>query len=297
MHDDHKEYFKFTGRARLDKAVNSLIGLIEGISIDGQINEREIAFLNFWLRDNGNLRKSHPYNELIPVVEQALTDNVLSDDERQDILWLCEKLRSTEYYDVTTTDIQRLHTIMAGIISDGIITKGELTALSSWLINHDHLKSCWPYDEVDRLITSVLSDGRIDDIEQKMLKQFFSEFIVLADDKTITSPTIQEGGSLVGVCSVCPEITFTGMKFCFTGASYKYTRSEFSHMVSRFGGEVVNSVSNRLNYLVIGADGNPCWSYACYGRKVEKAVELRKQGTKILLVHENDFHDAVADML
>lgn len=61
------------------------------------------------------------------------------------------------------------------------------------------------------------------------------------------------------------------------------------------GGEVVNHVSSHVDYLVIGADGNPCWAYACYGRKVEKAVQLRKKGGRILLVHENDFHDAVAD--
>jgi hypothetical protein len=65
--------------------------------------------------------------------------------------------------------------------------------------------------------------------------------------------------------------------------------------VNRLGGDVLNGVNAKLNYLVIGADGNPCWAYACYGRKVEKAVELRKKGKRIVIVHENDFHDALAD--
>ena len=51
----------------------------------------------------------------------------------------------------------------------------------------------------------------------------------------------------------------------------------------------------RVDYLVIGADGNPCWAFACYGRKVEKAVELRKSGVRIMIIHESDFHDAVLD--
>ena len=50
-----------------------------------------------------------------------------------------------------------------------------------------------------------------------------------------------------------------------------------------------------MDYLVIGAEGNPCWSYACYGRKVERAVELRKEGLRIMIVHERDFHDALVD--
>ena len=30
-------------------------------------------------------------------------------------------------------------------------------------------------------------------------------------------------------------------------------------------------------------------------RKIEKAMELRKAGARIALVHESDFHDAVQD--
>jgi len=295
MHPDHREYFKFTGRSRLDKAINSLVGLVEGVAIDGSINPDEIGFLSMWLRENADLRNRHPLNELMPVVEEAVADGIFTDDERQDVLWLCEKLRSTEYFDATTADIQRLHALMAGITADGVITEAELRGLSDWLAEHDQLKACWPYDEVDSLVTTVLADGRIDASEHKLLQNFFSEFVSVTDNRTIVSPKIAEGVSIVGLCAVCPEVSFEGTKFCFTGASSKYTRADFSTLVERLGGDVVGSVSASLNYLVIGADGNPCWAYACYGRKVEKAVELRKQGARILLVHEHDFHDAVAD--
>lgn len=294
MQTDRQEYFKFTGRMRLDKSINSLVGLIEGITIDGSINADEIGFLHLWLEENADLKDRHPFTELMPVVDEAISDGILTDDERQDILWLCEKLQSTEYFDATTADIQRLHAIMAGIMADGIVTEAELRGLSSWLTDHDHLRSCWPYDEVDSLVTTILSDGVIDAAEQKFLQDFFSEFVAVTDNRTIVSPKITEGTSLVGLCAVCPEISFDDSQFCFTGASDKYSRKEFTALVEQLGG-VVGSVSAKLDYLIICANGNPCWAYACYGRKVEKAVELRKQGAHILLVHENDFHDAVAD--
>ena len=297
MHTDHREYFKFTSPSRLDKAVNSLIGLVEGISIDGSINADEVGFLRLWLKENTDLCNRHPFTELIPVVEEAVSDGILTDDERQDILWLCEKLRSTEFFDAITADIQRLHALIAGIMADGVITEAELRGLSEWLAEHDQLKTCWPYDEVDSLVTTVLADGRIDTSEHKLLQNFFSEFIAVLDNRTIVSPKIVEGASLIGLCSVCPDISFEGSKFCFTGASAKYSRAEFTALVKRLGGVVVNSVSAGLNYLIIGAEGNPCWTYACYGRKVENAVELRKQGARVLLVHEHDFHDAVADKM
>jgi len=296
MHTDHREYFKFTGRSRLEKSINSLLGIIEGISVDSIINRDEATFLDLWLEEHQDLKDRHPYGELRPVVERAISDGELTTDEKEDILWLCEKLRSTEFFDRATADIQRLHAILGGIASDGKITDTELKGLSAWLSDHEHLKTCWPYEEVGSLITGVLYDKKIDSVEQKILMEFCTEFVSILDSRTIVSPKLSVDGNFGGLCAVCPEIIFSGKKFCFTGTSFKYTRSEFSQLVKRLGGEFVNSVSATLDYLIIGADGNPCWAYACYGRKVEKAIDLRKTGSHLLLVHENDFHDAVADI-
>lgn len=295
MHPDHRPYAKFTTRSQLEKSVNSLLGLIEGISIDRSINTSELGFLNLWLNEHSEVQDRHPFTELIPVVQAAVADGVLTQDEQQDIVWLCERLRSTEYFNKTTADLQRLHAIVGGIVADGHISEAELRGLASWLQDHEHLKSCWPYDEIDSLITVVLSDKKIDSQEQKLLKDFFSEFIAVLDDRTIVSPSITEGTAIVGLCTTCPEIDFKEANFCFTGASTRYTRANLTEIVNSLGGQVVSTMSAKVKYLVIGADGNPCWAYACYGRKVEKAVELRKAGARLLIIHENDFHDAVAD--
>jgi hypothetical protein len=295
MHPDHLKYTRFTSRARLEKSVNSLLGIVEGIVIDSSINSSEVSFLNLWLSEHADVQDRHPYTELIPVVQAAVEDGVLTQDEHDDIVWLCEKLRSTEFFDKTTADLQRLHAILGGIVADGVVSEAELRGLSAWLQEHEHLRTCWPYDEVDSLITGVLKDQKIDDEEHALLKEFFSEFTALMDDRTINSPVVSEGGSVVGLCAVCPEIEFTGSMFCFTGGSTRYTRATLAATVQRLGGEVTPNLNKQVRYLIIGADGNPCWAYACYGRKVEKAIELRRQGVRVLIVHENDFHDAVAD--
>lgn len=294
-HPDHREYLKFSGRSRLDKAINSLVGLIEGIAADGKVMAGEIAFLGLWLQENSDLQGKHPYNELMPVIEEALRDGVLADEERADILFVCEKLSSTEYFDVVTADMQRLHGFLAGAMADGVVTEAELRALSDWIADHDHLKSLWPYDEVESVVSTVLRDGKIDADEQKMLQAFFSEFLALLDNRTITTPQMLEGSTLTGVCAMCPEIAFEGKTFCFTGASNRLSRKQFEELVEKLGGQPSKGVTQKTDYLVIGAEGNPAWAYACYGRKVEKAVTLRKEGVRIVLVHENDFHDAVAD--
>jgi hypothetical protein len=295
MYKDHQSYHRFTAPARFEKALNSLIGLVEGISIDRLVNETEINFIRSWLHENRELKSCHPFSELMSLLDAAIADGVLTNEERLDIRWLCEKLRSTDFFDEVTADMQRLHGLMAGIIADSEVTEIELRGLADWLSEHEHLKTCWPYEEVESIITAVLRDGKIDAAEHKLVSDYFSEFIALADNRTITSPKIIQDKSITGLCAVCPDLVFEGKKFAFTGSSNRYLRSQFGEIVERLGGTVVGSVSKKLDYLIIGADGNPCWAYACYGRKVEMAVALRKEGARILLIHENDFHDAVAD--
>jgi len=293
---DHDAYRKFMGKAELDKAVNSLIGLLEGISIDHNINDAEIQFLEIWLADHRISSNRHPFNELFPVVEQAISDGILTSEEKEDIVWLCDRLTSNEYFNTATTDMQKLHAIMAGIGADGVITVEELKGLMTWLDDHEHLKTCWPYDEVQSMVLGVLADKKIDSEEHKMLMNFFGEFISILDNQTIVNPAVFEGTNIVGLCAVCPEINFPDAVFCLTGSSHKYKRSDFEELVTSLGGAAASTISKKVHYLVVGSDGNPCWAYACYGRKVEKAVELRRQGHKILIVHENDFHDAVLDL-
>ena len=293
MNIDYRPYYRFTGRARLEKALNALIGLIEGIAIDGVINDREVAYVGAWLNDHRELQYSHPFTELMPVVKAAIADGILTEDERQNILWLCERLKSAEFFDVATADMQRLHGLMGGIAADGEIKESELRGLADWLYEHEHLKTCWPYEEVESVITSVLRDKTILASSHDLLLNFFSEFTAVDENRARESS--HKALSTPAVCAVCPDVTFEGKVFAFTGSSAKYSRDEFREIVEQLGGTFATSVSKKLDYLIIGADGNPCWAYSCYGRKVEMAVALRKAGARILLVHENDFQDALAD--
>ncbi len=296
MHSDHQPYLKFTSRAQLLKAIESVAGLIEGIAIDTVINHKELAFLNDWINSHNDVKNKHPFNEIIPLVEASIQDGKLSEGEKEDILWLCNKLASnSDYDDSISSDIQRLHGILGGIAADGKILEKELKGLRDWLTDHEHLKTCWPYDEIDSIITSVMADKKIDAKEHRLLLHWFSEFVHRADEKVISSAPIEINATITGLCAITPEIKFNGSLFCLTGASSKYKRSDFVDAITKLNGKYTEYINRSVNYLIVGAEGNPCWQYACYGRKVEKAVEYRKSGLKLLIIHENDFHDAVAD--
>lgn len=136
------------------------MGFIEGITIDHVVNEKEIGFLEDWIKEQELIRHRHPYNELIPYLEQVLADRVLTKEEQEDVLWLCERLVSKQYFDQITCDLQRLHAVIGGITADAAISECELTGLATWLNQRNYLTGCWPYDEVCSLITSVMQDGK-----------------------------------------------------------------------------------------------------------------------------------------
>jgi hypothetical protein len=295
MHSDHKTYVRFTSRSRLEKSIHSLLGLLKGISVDLMINERELYFLSNWLSEHEVLEGFHPYNEIVPILREALEDGEVSEEEREDLIWVCERLCSNKFFDEITTGLQQLHGLLGGVVADGMISEDELRGVQSWMEDNEQLRKRWPYDEIESLIISVLADGSIDEDEHEALISFFAQFAEVLDDKTLSNPYILTDSTLKGVCANSPEIAFQGSRFCLTGASSRYTRGVFAEKIKALGGEVVGSVSGRLNYLIIGGDGNPCWSYACYGRKVEKAIELRKAGAEIVIVHEFDLHDAIED--
>ncbi len=92
-----------------------------------------------------------------------------------------------------------------------------------------------------------------------------------------------------------PEIIFADRLFCFTGTSERGPRTYLVETVEKLRGRFHLRIRDDTDYLVVGADGNPCWAYACYGRKVEEAMKRRRDGHRLLIIHEHDFWDAVED--
>lgn len=296
MHPDHSEYIGYFSRANLIKSIESIAGLITGIDIDREINQVELGFLYDWVDSHDEVRHRHPYNEILPVVVGALEDGILTEEEKEDLLWLCKRLTDdTEHANDVTASMRTLHGILGGIVADSVIGERELDGLRLWLDDHDHMRTIWPYDEIDALVTAVMSDRQITSEEHTALLGFFAAFVDTHEGGTVSDAPYSDDGAIVGVCAMCPEIAFESKLFCLTGASAKYVRRELVSMIEEAGGSFSNTVNRKTDYLVVGADGNPCWAYACYGRKVEQAVKLRKQGYPVRIVHEHDFRDALAD--
>jgi DNA ligase (NAD+) len=72
----------------------------------------------------------------------------------------------------------------------------------------------------------------------------------------------------------------SGKSFLFTGTLKKFKRSDAESMVEEKGGNILNTVSSKLHYLVVGDDA---------GSKLEKAKKL---GT-VTILNEQEFLDLI----
>ena len=294
---DDMSYFQYSYKSMLDKAIHTLEGIVKGIAIDGKINKSEINELNSWCNDYTEFSNRSPFNELIPLIKEAIADEILTKEESEGILWFAKNLTTPNlYFDIISADIQRLQGILHGVLADNKIEEEELKQLRCWIDENIHLKGSYPYDEIDSIIATVMSDGKIDPSEQNLLKVFFSEFISLPTNSTIDQnelSQLKQSITLPGICAFCPEIVFESRFFCFTGISSRASRSAIAKEIEVAGGTYIDNIRQDLNYLIVGNNSNPCWAFSCYGRKVEQVIAYRKKGINIVIVHENDFWDAL----
>ena len=148
------------------------------------------------------------------------------------------------------------------------------------------------------MLSEFLKDNILDEDEKNTLKAFMGEFIDTKKSVNVNEPDLyklKEQYFVNGICALCPDITIPDHTFCFTGKSSNFTRSDIAEKITTLNGFFKNTISSKVNYLIVGNCGNSCWSYSCYGRKIEDAMNLRKKGVKIVIVHENDFNDALLD--
>lgn len=288
----------YTAKSQADKAINSLKGILLGINLDGEVHPKEVNELQKWAIAHNDLISRNPFNEFMTVIEETVNNRLPAKETIEDLFWLCQKYESDNYYyNAVTADLQILQGICHGILSDGVVKEKEVFDLKNWLEEHQHLNTHYPYDELRSLILSIVSDKKVDEEEKIVLKAYFNQFVQLYDTEVKKQIEFETADiNISGLCTSEPDVIFHGKTFCITGVLKRGSRYDLQRDIEALGGIPTNSVTRKTDYLIVGDNGNPAWVFSCYGRKVEKAIGLRKEGHAIMLIHEFDFSDIVDDL-
>jgi hypothetical protein len=287
---DTQSFTRFTNPSVIHRDLESLNGIISGIIADEDVNIKEHQGLSDWLEKTRTYGLKQPYKAVIDVLSEAMSDDILTAEEGENIKWFCEKYtKANPYYDTLSSGVQKLHGVIKGLVIDQIVSLQELAFLDQWLEDNEYLKNSWPYDELYNLITRVAQDKHISAEEHKELLNFFNAISSTAGNEKTPLPLS------AGYFQIDPQITFQEKSFCITGLSKKYKRKEIADRIELHGGFVQNNINRTLDYLVVCDEKTSCWAFTCYGRKIEEVMHHRRNGLKIVIVHEFDLFDHFID--
>lgn len=266
-----------------NKALQDLLGVIQGMAADREINAAETVFLDAWLRDNSNLSNNPNYIDLIDLTTDVLADGLITEEESQDLLGLISCILE----DQTDTDfandkqaVQRLLGICKGMASDLKLRDLEILTLGAWL-KHSEIWTDNPIaNQIRDQLRRMLKDGVITEGERRELLTTLQQVSGSSLEDGIT------GGMSLRLDWDTPDLSFVGKSFCFTGQMSYGTRAECHEITKEQGGTIHKSVLKKTDYLVIGELFSRDWVHSSFGRKIEKAFTYKEKGSSVAIIEE-----------
>lgn len=291
IHSDNIDGFNFTKPQQIQTAFGTLLGMIKGIAADGKVDTAEARLVLEFL-DAKPIFAVAPFNEFRDLFIDCIEDGIITQDELEDMTYFClQASKDNAFYDHLTLKMQKLHGILSGIASDGVIETAEADYLQAWMNMYCELRGMWPFDHIDTMLTAFLEDGVIDAQESKQFIEAIAAWVP-TEGAAVTVDT-QHLHTIEKVQEDTPDICLHERTFCFTGKFQQYQRSELQKLVVELGGAHKPSPTKQVDYLIVGTGGNPCYTFSCYGRKVEKAMQLREKGHPIVIAGELDFYQVL----
>ena len=172
-----------------------------------------------------------------------------------------------------------------GVLSDGSVNQGEAEFLLSWLDANRDAADLWPANVIYPRIQAMLADGILDAQEEQEL----IEMLITITGTPKIAATGSSASSTLPLCDPAPPVVFEGALFCLTGQFACGTRAEVQQTVIAKGGRVCSSPTSKTSFLVVGEAGSRDWIHSTFGRKIEKAVEMREGGGQIAIIAEQWF--------
>jgi hypothetical protein len=187
-------------------------------------------------------------------------------------------------------DISELLGLAKGVLADGIVNQEEAAYLHAWAANHPAAISRWPLSLIFSRMTQIFADGIVDDAEREELKTLLAsliggtESIVLGYDAATQLP----------LDTPPPLVCWHQEVYVFTGRFAYGTRDHCHQEVLSRGGTCESNITRRTSFLVLGTFGSQDWRQTSYGRKIERAVQLRESGFPIRIVGEDHWANALS---
>jgi hypothetical protein len=187
-------------------------------------------------------------------------------------------------------DVAELIGLAKGIVADGVVNDAEADCIRDWSGNHPDAMRRWPVSLIYSRLQQIFADGRVDDGERNELRELLGGLaggqlsINLGYDAPTTLP----------LDNPPPLVCWVDETYVFTGKFAYGTRAQCAKEVSDRGGRVEDDVTRRTSFLVVGTFSSRDWVNTSYGRKIQRAAELRDSGFALRIVGEDHWANALS---
>lgn len=178
--------------------------------------------------------------------------------------------------------VNELLGLARGLIADGVVSDAEANELRLWARQNPDLCISFPGNELYHRLDAIYQDGRIDGDERQELLWFLEQFA--GDGEPDESEGM--GTTSLPLTRPAPKIVHAGAEFVVTGRFVSGVRPAITARIVNLGGSVHPRVTLNTTYLLLGSMCSRDWKHSSFGRKIEKAVELRERGYPIAIVSE-----------
>ena len=267
-----------------EKALNGLRGILCGIVADEELNEKELLFLDAWLKSQHYLTDHDEVVSILQQVGDILQDGVITPAELTNMQSAIEELVA-DSADPTAPGLGRVDELvgfLTGVASDGVLNDQEVDALSDWLHRNESIRDKWPASVIVNRLNNVLEDGVITEEERQDLMVTVNQVTGTEDTATDIS---YEASTEVWEDPV-DDIKIAGSTFCLAGDFVSGDRHTVDTNLRLQGAEISPNVNKEVDYLVIGTLASRDWLYTAPGRKIEKALLLKRKGVNITVITE-----------
>jgi hypothetical protein len=188
--------------------------------------------------------------------------------------------------------IDQLSGICAGILADGVVNEREAEFFGEWVQKYASFEPVWPFTDILSRVERIFADGRCDSDERKELKTVMEALCGHTQD-TVADETYS---TTLPFDSPAPEpVLFPNRTFTITGRFAYGSRRKVTDAIESRGGVASDLAPNgNSHYLVIGIFASRDWMYTNYGRKIERAVELRESGSGIAIISEEHWKQFIS---
>lgn len=274
--DNNFVFESYISDTHFNQAICEIYGVVQGIGMDNTLSSNEIAYIANWKKDNIAIVNYNSVASIFDVIDAILVDGVITKEELSTLRKTMERYFLTCSTAETTRASQILYGILKGISCDQTICETECSALQEWLYEYECLKEHYPYNEIVECLNVILQDNIITKSENEQLLDKIDE---------ILNP-IQRLKEQVD--------SVNGRKVCLTGEFRYGPKDEVKKYITERGGIICDSVTKKLDILIVGDNGSPFYSHGDHGHKVDKAIEYQKKyHADIRIVREDDFFSRI----